>query len=83
MSRSEKRIGGWGFGLAVAGALAFGGLVAVAKPANATSCPDDGWTWLGEQPSDGDCYYACYAVHGQNLDHYRWNQTTHCCTCFF
>ncbi len=42
MSRSVKKIGGWGFGLAVAGALAFGGLLAVAKPANAMSCADDG-----------------------------------------
>jgi hypothetical protein len=36
MSHSMKKIGGWGFGLAVAAALAFGALVAVAKPANGT-----------------------------------------------
>ncbi len=82
MSRSIKRLGGWGFGVAVAGALAFGGVVAVATPANALTCPDDGWNWLGQQPDEGACLAACVAVHGEEVEA-QWGSTNGCCRCLY
>jgi hypothetical protein len=82
MSRSIKRIGGWGFGMAVAGALAFGGVVAVATPANALTCQDDGWNWLGQQPSKEACQNACEAIHGPEVLA-QWGSTNGCCRCLF
>jgi hypothetical protein len=82
MLRIVKRIGGWGFWLAVAGALVFGGLVAVAKPANAMTCPDDGWNWLGQQPSAEDCQTACELVHGGDVTG-QWGSTNGCCRCLY
>ena len=68
-------------GLAVLGALAFGSTVAFATPANAMTCADDGWNFLGSQPSSQACFEACFALH-PDLDHYRWGPNN-CCTCFF
>jgi len=81
MSRSIKRIGGWGFGVAVAGALAFGASVAAAKPANAMTCANDGWNWLGYYPTESECYTACLLLH-PSLDHVRYTPEG-CCTCYF
>jgi hypothetical protein len=82
MSHVAKRVTGWAIGLAVAAALAFGATVAVATPANATSCPDDGWNFLGEQPSQEACFDACEALHGPHVIE-RWGPTNHCCQCLF
>lgn len=82
MSRRIPKFAGWAVGAFVAMALALGATVAFAKPANATSCANDGWNFLGEQPSKNACIAACYAVHGESLDHVIWG-ANHCCSCIF
>ncbi len=47
MSRRIPKFAGWAVGAFVAMALALGATVAFAKPANATSCANDGWNFLG------------------------------------
>ena len=83
MSQQGRTVSGWIVGLLVTGALAFGASVALAKPANAMSCQNDGWNFLGEKPTQIACFNACYALHGNNLDHIQWGSTNHCCACIF
>lgn len=81
MSRLMKKAGGLALGLGVTGALAFGATVAFARPANAMTCANDGWNFLGAQPSLAACTSACLALH-QDLIKVRWGPNN-CCTCFF
>ena len=81
MSTRMERVSGWLLGLVVAAALIFGASVAITRPAQAMSCPNDGWNTFGWQPNPTSCNSACQQVHqdGQGV----WNPTTWCCHCLF
>lgn len=64
MSTRMRSITGWIVGAAVAAALAFGLMVATARPASALTCQNDGWDWVGQQPDLETCKNVCRAVHG-------------------
>jgi hypothetical protein len=83
MSQQAQRFAGWLVGIAVSAALAFGLMVALATPASALTCANDGWDWLGEQPSEQACVNACRAVHGDPEAGGIWNPTSHCCRCLY
>jgi hypothetical protein len=83
MTRWIRKSVGWLVGAFGVLAIAFGASVAFAKPIQALSCPYDGLTWMGEQPSEFACIAACYAVHEEELQDAIWNPTTHCCRCLF
>jgi hypothetical protein len=83
MSRRIPKFAGWAVGLFVVLAMAFGATVAFATPANARSCANDGWNFLGEQISQNACFYACYGVHGEDLQEWPWGPINHCCRCLF
>ena len=84
MSRRVKTFSGWLVAIAVTLALAFGLTVALARPASALTCPDDGWNWVGQQPDQQTCTAVCQAVHGNDPTVVgRWNPTTGCCTCLY
>jgi hypothetical protein len=80
MSRRIVKVSGFLGGALVAGALAFGMLVATAKPAHAFECADDGVWFLGSHPSASSCRNACVAIHGPSINDV-WNPTTTCCKC--
>lgn len=67
MSDRSKRLSGWAVALLVAGALGFGASTLAATPASGATCLDDGWTFLGWQPTHQACYDACYALHAPNF----------------
>ncbi len=81
MSGRTKQATGWVFGAVVAVALGFGLTVATAKPAEAMTCPNDGWNFLGFKATKPLCQSACATLH-PDLDHivYGVNQ---CCNCIF
>lgn len=83
MSKWLKAVSVSVFSFLVATALAFGSSAALATPASAMTCPDNGQGFLGQQPSDNACFQACFAVHGSSLEAYHWNETTGCCSCVF
>lgn len=82
MSKRTKKVSGWLTGAVVAAALGFGALVATATPANAVTCLNDGWDWMGDQPTEPACLYACQAVHGEEAGDI-WFPTSHCCRCLY
>lgn len=81
MSQRVKSVSGWIVGALAAGALAFGSSVAFAKPANAMTCNNDGWNWLGYKPTQEACFTACEALHGPHVQIQYGAQG--CCTCLF
>ncbi len=81
MSRGAKKLGGWVAGLAVVGALVFGLTVTLATPANAMTCANDGWNWLGYKATPGACFTSCKALHPELVE-YRYS-VLGCCTCLF
>ncbi len=83
MSRKTRKASGWLVGAAVTAALAFGLSVAVAKPAGAMECADDGWNFLGSQPSAEACNTACSNAHYPDEAWGHWNQFTTCCQCLY
>lgn len=83
MSQRVKKFSGWLVGIAVTLALAFGLTVALAKPASALTCLNDGWDWVGEQPDKPTCDYTCQVVHGDPSASGIWYPTTHCCRCLY
>jgi hypothetical protein len=82
MSQQAQRFAGWLVGIAVSAALAFGLMVALAKPASALTCANDGWDWVGEQPSQQACNTTCQAVHGDPGASGIW-YPNHCCRCLY
>ncbi|HJQ64895.1 MAG TPA: hypothetical protein VJ816_00890 [Gemmatimonadales bacterium] len=83
MSKWLKAVSTAMVGLLVATALAIGASAVLAAPASAMSCPNNGQSTLGWQPSAEACYQACYAVHGTDLETSHWNESTGCCSCVF
>ena len=81
MSQQGRTVSSWIVGLLVTGALAFGASVAFATPANAMTCANDGWNWLGYKPTPGACYTSCHAIHPDLVDIGYGAQG--CCTCYF
>ena len=63
MSTRVERVSGWLVGLLVAAALTFGASVAITRPAQAMTCPNDGWNTFGRQPDPTSCTAACQQVH--------------------
>jgi len=80
MSNRTKSTGRWALGAVVLGVLAFGAKQAAAEPSDFT-CQDDGWTFLGEQPSQEACDLACSDLH-PDLIEARWGPAG-CCRCYF
>lgn len=78
---NRKRLWTWAFGLLVAGALLFGASTLMATPASGATCRDDGWNWLGYQPTWQACWDACLAVHPDLVGIQYGGQG--CCTCLF
>ncbi len=84
MSKPVAKFSGWVLGLLVVGALAFGLSVATATPATAMTCPNDGWNWVGQQPSQAACTQACLTAHYPQTDVVgQWHPSTGCCTCLY
>ncbi len=82
MSHRVPKFAGWVVGVFAALALTFGATVAFAKPVYAFSCQDDGWNFLGEQPSQMACTTACMNLH-PDLVSAQWGPVNHCCRCLF
>lgn len=80
MSNRTKSAGRWVLGAVVLGVLAVGAKQAAAEP-TAFACQNDGWNFLGQQPSQQACYDACFALH-PDLVQARWGPGG-CCTCLF
>lgn len=51
MSKHVSKVSGWVLGVLTAGALVFGLSVAMATPASALTCPNNGWDTLGSKPT--------------------------------
>jgi hypothetical protein len=81
MSNRTRSVSRWALGAVVLGVLAFGAEQAAAEPSELT-CQDDGWNFLGQQPSYEACYDACFALHGQDLQQALWGPAG-CCRCLF
>ena len=81
MSNRTKSAGRWALGAVVLGVLAFGAKQAAAEP-TAFACADDGWNFLGQQPSQQACYDACLALH-PDLVSAQWGPAQGCCRCHF
>ena len=81
MSNRTKSAARWVLGFAVLGVLAIGAQQAAAQPSEFT-CQDDGWNFLGSQPSYQACYDACFAIH-PDLQEARWGPIEGCCRCLF
>jgi hypothetical protein len=77
----RSRYGTWALALLVTGALLFGASALMATPADGATCRDDGWNWLGYQPTELACLNACLAVHPDLVD-IQWGGQG-CCTCLF
>jgi hypothetical protein len=82
MSQQAQRFAGWLVGIAVSAALAFGLMVATARPASALTCQNDGWDWVGEQPDLETCKNVCRAVHG-DPDASGILYPGNCCRCLY
>lgn len=82
MSRAFRLVGAWVLAAVAVGVLTLGAREAFATPA-ATTCPNDGWNTMGEQPSWEACWEACVAVHQENLVDIGWNPFSHCCNCYY
>jgi hypothetical protein len=78
-----KKLVAWTVGAVAAVALVGGLTTLTAQPVEAFDCQNDGLTFMGQQPSENACIFACYAVHGESLDHVGWNPSTGCCRCFY
>lgn len=78
----EKFVG-WTVGVIAAIALVGGLSVAMAQPAESSTCNYDGINFMGQQPSEFACIAACYAVHGEELEDVDWVPSTGCCRCFY
>ncbi len=83
MSDRVRKSSGWVLGVLVGGVLAFGASVALAKPAAALDCADDGWNFLGSQPSSEACNTACVNAHYPDEAWGHWSPTTTCCQCLY
>ena len=81
MSRFARATGKWLVVAITLVILGFGARQAVAS-SMATTCPDDGWNWVGWQPSDEDCWDTCFSIHAGDLQDAR-RSPAGCCTCLF
>jgi hypothetical protein len=81
MSRKVKSASWWVAALAAVGILGLGAREAFAS-GTANACQNDGWNYLGSQPSFTACWNACSALH-PNLSQANWNSSTKCCSCLF
>jgi hypothetical protein len=81
MSGWIRKSVGWAVGVFGVLAMAFGASVALAKPVNAMTCPNDGFNTLGQKPSENACIAACYDIHGEELYEGHWVPSTGCCSC--
>lgn len=82
MSNRTRSVSRWALGAVVLGVLAFGAKQAAAEPSDFT-CQDDGWNFLGSQPSYEACYDACFSLHGAGLQQALWGPAQGCCRCLF
>lgn len=78
----RSRYGTWALLLLVTGALLFGASALMATPADGATCRDDGWNWMGYQPTWEACWTACWDVHQEYLVDIQWGGQG-CCTCLF
>lgn len=85
MSKMLKVVTIGSFATIVGLSLIVGGTTLTATSAQALACTPtpNGTSHLGEYPSGQACFEACYAIHGENLETYHWNETTTCCSCVF
>jgi hypothetical protein len=79
MKAAMKTLGSILYAVLIVSAISLGARQAFAGTA-ASSCPNDGWNFLGVCSSDADCHDKCVAVHGSDV---IGRCRSGCCSCLF